>query len=131
MAGLAAGCGAAGPEGWPEGRPRVERLAFVDRTPQAPSSLLFEVDFVDADGDLGAGAAELGTRGGTRSRLSMEDVYEAQFPPLAQTATAGRLALYVELGRRVRVGERVTVELVLEDGAGRRSNRPSVTLEAR
>lgn len=130
LVGLVAACGAPGPEDWPAGRPRIERLRFLDQKPQSPLDLLFAVDFLDADGDLGAGQVELMVEGAATSRLALSDVFEAQFPPLARTATAGAFEVYVRLGDEVRIGDRMKVELVLEDARGHRSNRPSVTLEA-
>lgn len=130
MAGVALGCGPPGREEWPAGRPRIDRLDYAGQRPRSSLELQFGLDFVDTDGDLGEGILEFAVGDRTAVRLPVQPVFDAQFPPLASTATVGRLELYVELDRPVPTGDRVEIGFLLEDAAGRRSNRPRLTLEA-
>lgn len=124
------GCSGPGPEDWPAGRPRIVTLAFVEQRPQDPLSLLFRLDFEDSDGDVGLGRLELEVADAPQATLAMQDVFAAQFPPLASTSTLGSFEIYVQIRSEVDPGDRIRVGFLLEDGAGRRSNRPSVVLEA-
>lgn len=127
--GLTLGC-APGPDDWPVGYPRIRALRYLDQRPQNGSLLVFLLDFEDADGDLSGGAIELEVEERADAVLPMSELFVAQQPPLLPDATEGRLEVDVRLSSRVRPGERVEFGFALEDASGRRSNEPSLVLEA-
>ncbi|MEQ8273085.1 MAG: hypothetical protein RMA76_10880 [Deltaproteobacteria bacterium] len=123
------GCGD-DPNDWEPGRPRVARLRLLQQSPQDPLALEVQVAFEDTDGDLAQGVLELRINGDKNATLPMADVFEQQSPPLAPDATEGQIDIIVRLIDEVAVGDRVKIGVVLEDGAGRRSNEPYFEIEA-
>ncbi len=126
---LLAACGP-DPEDWPAGRPKIDRVRFIEQTPQDPQTLAFELVFSDSDGDLGVGQLHLEIQCERASSLPLTDVFAAQVPPLDGRALSGRLEILVNVRGEVEVGERVEIGFSLEDGSGASSNASTVTLEA-
>ncbi len=131
-AGLGLLVSACGPsrESWPAGRPRIDRVDFLEQTPLDPTRLAFGLEYTDTDGDLGAGVLELSIDDRLASSLPLPDVFAAQMPPLDPGLSVGRFEVFVKVDGGVSPGERVRIGFVLQDAAGGRSNQPTVTLEA-
>lgn len=127
IAALAA-CGAEGPEDWPSGRPRIDTFRYLQQEPAAPADLQFVLTFVDDDGDLRGGALDLFVQERRTSSLSLDELFEAQSPPLEGDSTGGSLEFVVSLAPDIPVGARVRVGVELVDGDGDRSNQPTVEL---
>lgn len=123
------GCGA-GPNDWPEGRPQIEELEFLQQSSGDPWSLQFLVVFKDTDGDLGQGSLELSVNGELKANQKTADLYKAQTPEVPVDAMSGELEVQVKLQSDVPVGEEIDIGFVLVDGQGQRSNEPSITLKA-
>jgi len=124
----ALGCGAGGPEDWPSGRPRIDRLRFLQQEPTAPADLQFALEFVDGDGDLAGGELELFIQERSTATRSLAELFDSQSPPMAPDVTRGTLEFVARLQPDIPVGATVRVGVELIDGAGRRSNQPSVEL---
>lgn len=122
-------CGA-GPDNWPEGRPKIDRLEFLQQSSLDPWSLQFLLAFTDTNGDLGQGVLEMSLAGEVRATQLAADVFRAQTPEIPIDATSGELEVLVRISSEVPVGEEIEVGFVLQDGQGERSNEPSVTLRA-
>lgn len=122
-------CGA-GPDSWPEGRPKIDRLEFLQQSSLDPWSLQFLLVFTDTNGDLGQGALEMRLGGEVKATQPVAEVFRAQTPEIPIDATTGELEVLVKISSDVPVGEEIEVGFVLEDGQGERSNEPSVTLRA-
>lgn len=125
----AAACGEDGKDDWDPGRPRIDDLAFLEQAPGRPFDLVFRLAFRDDDGDLSRGKLDLFTGGEPRSSLALAEVFAHQVPPLQDRATEGALEVIVALDP-VAAGTEVEVGFVLEDGAGARSNEPTMRLRA-
>lgn len=122
-------CGA-GPDSWPEGRPQIDRLEFLQQSSLDPWSLQFLVAFTDTNGDLGQGTLEMMLGGETKATQPVAEVFRAQTPEIPIDATSGEFEVLVKIASEVPVGEEIEVGFVLQDGQGERSNEPSVTLRA-
>lgn len=127
-AGLAS-CGASA-DSWPDGRPRIAALRFLQQSPRDPFGLQFSLQFEDGDGDLGAGRVHMSIEGREAAVRDLADVFSNQQPPLPLDVTAGEIELVVKVSDTAQVGDRVRIGFSLEDGKGERSNEPSITLEA-
>lgn len=118
------------PDNWPEGRPKISKLTYLQQTPDDPFMLSFAIDFEDTDGDLGGGQVLLFTNGSQNGELAAGDVFANQRPALALTSTVGELEVAVGLPHDIGANERVEIGFVLQDAKGNESNDPSVTLMA-
>lgn len=123
-------CGGEDPQAWEEGRPRIDELEFVRQAPQNPRALEFGLEFFDADGDTGRGLLHLFLDGDETSERPLRDLFAAARPALPLDATEGRVSVTVELSGMIEPGRRVELAFMLEDEARRRSNQPSIVLEA-
>ena len=125
-----AACGGDDPADWPEGRPRIDDLQFLRQAPQNPRALEFSLEFFDSDADTGRGQLFLYLDGEETAVRPMTDIFPASKPPLALDASAGRFNVTIELAGTVEVGQQVELSFLLEDEKRRRSNEPSIVLEA-
>ncbi len=127
-----AACGETGPEDWPEGRPRIDWLRFLQQEPTEPSKLQFALAFVDDDGDLGLapGQVELHLQERLTATLATDELFSRQVPPLSSDAREGILELSVRIQQTIDPGTVIRVALQVIDAAGRRSNRPYIDLRA-
>jgi hypothetical protein len=123
-------CGADDPADWPEGRPRIDDLQFVRQGPENPRALEFSLEFFDSDGDSGRGRLFLYLDGEETAERPMTDIFSASKPPLPIDASSGRFNVTIELAGTVEVGQKVELTFLLEDEKRRRSNEPSIVLEA-
>jgi hypothetical protein len=124
------GCGGADCEDWPEGRPKIVELRFIQQSPGNPYELEFGIDFMDTDGDIYGGRVHMFVNGDEAANQPMKDVFEKQVPPIDAGATAGELELVVKLGSTVEDDQRIEIGFVLEDAAGQESNDPKIELQA-
>ncbi|MBI4817192.1 MAG: hypothetical protein HY791_13095 [Deltaproteobacteria bacterium] len=127
---VVAGACAPSADDWPAGRPRLDALEYLQQTPGDPSGLEFHFAFVDDDGDLGAGKVVLIVDGDVKADLPMAGVFGAQSPAIDSNATSGEVDIVVHLDSAAEAGQEFEIGFELEDGAGQRSNRPTVTLVA-
>lgn len=127
MAGLAA-CG--GPEDWPEGKPRIDQLRFVQQSPQDPYALEFLLEFTDTDGDTGSGKLHMSVQEQEIAAVELSEVFTSQSPPLALDAREGEFEVVVRVGKNVEIGDQLEIGFVIEDAAGEKSNDPWIELRA-
>ena len=134
------------PADWPAGRPRIDRLVYLQQSPQDSLALQFLIEFTDSDGDLGGGEVRLRINGDEKAVLPLTDLFGSQSPPVAPDATVGDFEIVVclkaatakcaksggadRITETVEPGSQFEIGFELEDGDGNRSNDPSVTLEA-
>lgn len=128
---VASGCGGEDPEDWPPERPRIDAVRFVGQSPRDPLGLQFLLEFVDADGDLGAGTLRLTIDGQEAGRIALEELFAGQTPALEPSATFGELEVLVRLAEEPASGDALEVGFTLEDAEGHRSNTPSMTMATR
>lgn len=118
-------------EDWPEGHPKIDRLRFLQQSPQAPFALQFSLAFSDSDGDLGGGSMRLLIDESLAATRPMSEVYASQSPPIAAGAMEGEVEVVAQVNAgEVELGERIQIGFVLEDEEGHESNDPFVVLEA-
>ena len=127
LVGLAA-CGGDDPSHWPAERPRIDSVTYAGQSPSDALGLRFTVTFVDEDGDLGQGNLQLYLGEASAGSIGLPQLFAAQTPPLDAGATEGEFEVLVRLSEAPTSGEKITVAFELEDAAGNRSNKPSLTL---
>ena len=126
----ASACGADDPARWDPERPRIDAVRYDGQSPRDALGLQFMLTFVDGDGDLGQGVLRLLLDGAEAGAIQLEELFAAQTPPVAPTATEGDFEVLVRLSATPEAGKEITVGFILEDEAGHQSNQPSVTLAA-
>lgn len=127
-AGLIAACG--GPDDWPEGRPRIDQLRFVQQSPQDPYALEFLLRFTDADGDTGTGMLHMSVQDEENAVLDLTEVFDGQSPPLPLDASSGEFEVVVRVSKNVEIGDELKIGFFIEDAAGEKSNDPWIELRA-
>ena len=77
--------------------PRINELTFVGQAPDAPSVLIFQVDFEDPDGDLGDGVLEtfINSRPSGIGLLELNSIF--LFSELPLDATRGSFDFVIEV----------------------------------
>ena len=130
LLGPAISCGPA----LPAGTPLIHEFTFDGQATQNPLVLLFSLRFEDADGDLGDGDLRPLVNGRPTDEQPLAILDLMLVAGLAPDATGGTLSFELEVeldlapASRPAAGSTFTVGAELTDGAGRESNRPSVTL---
>lgn len=123
------GCGL-DPDDWPDGKPKIDRLMFLNQSPQDPLGLQFGISFSDSDGDASAGVLHLSINERETAALSMAELFESQSPPLAADASEGDFEVVVRLGEEIELGEVLRIGFAIEDGENKRSNEPWIEVRA-
>jgi hypothetical protein len=116
-----AACGGGG-EDWPEGRPRIDRVALIEQSPGRPLDLWLELFFVDSGKDLAGGRLSLSVDGKEQSDLALGALFSAQSPPVAADAAQGSFDLIVELSPPIAAGQEIELGFRLIDAPGEESN---------
>ena len=124
-----AGCGP-DREDWPDGRPKIDNLRFVQQRPLDPYALEFLIEFSDTDGDVGEGQLHLSVEGSETSVLALQEVFESQAPPVALDVSSGEFEVVVRMSTNVEVGDQIKVGFLIEDKSGEKSNEPWIRLQA-
>lgn len=127
--GLLAGCGAS-KDGWPEGRPQILHLEYLQQSPQDPYALQFSLEFRDTDADLGGGTLHMLLDDEEAAVQPMSELFAAQTPPIEPQAAEGELEVVVRVQSKVAVGEELKIQFRLVDAAGQESNDPWVQVKA-
>ena len=130
LGGFVCACGKEGPDNWEEGRPRIDRLQFLQQAPRNPFALQFSIEFTDTDGDLAAGQLHLFIADNESQSLDLVDLFSQQVPPIPNNATDGEMELLVTLSSSVNTGDQIKIGFILEDGQKKTSNEPYVVLQA-
>jgi hypothetical protein len=101
--------------------PVITNMQLLRQVPDSPWTLIFTLNFTDADGDLGAGEANFYIGKNKPLRQDMQKIFPPSEVPL--DATSGRLGLtltFTESG--VQDDTTARLETQLTDGANRVSN---------
>lgn len=135
IAAAQAACGCASDaDDWEAGRPRIDRLRFLQQRPGDPHALEFSITFTDSDGNLGdRGTLYMAIGGQQAQMLTCAEVFASQVPPIEPAATEGEFEVVVRVQEDFPIGERIEIGFALDDGTGgecSRSNEPHVVLEA-
>ena len=113
--------------------PQITRFAFTGQAPDSSLVLLFDVDFVDGDGDLAGGGLEtfIDDRATSLGVISLVPVFIQN--DLPATATDGTLEIVLELSLTDETlppsGTEFEMAIRVVDEAQHVSNEPSVNLE--
>jgi len=116
-------------ENWPDGRPEILDVNFLDIPSSRSQKLGFVLQFADTDGDLESGSLMITVNENIDSEIRLKDLFAAQMPKLSPTASEGELRFEVSLsGINLVNGEFVDFEFALCDASGQTSNRTSLRL---
>jgi hypothetical protein len=116
------------PDNWEAGRPLIRKLTYLQQKPSAPYMLTFAIEFEDSDGDLSQGKIHLYANDQERAVVELREIFERRGIEL--DAVLGELEIDVSIADDIQAGEKVKLGFMLEDGAGKTSNDPSVVLKA-
>ena len=108
--------------------PRIEALSLLRQVTSDPWTLVFEVKFTDADGDLGGGTAEFFMERKTPAAVTMSLAEMFQRSEVDLAASSGELGLPLRFKDTVPNGQDVDLELQMIDVKGQRSNCYQVSL---
>ena len=116
-------------ENWPDGRPEILDVNFLDIPSSSSQKLGFLLQFEDTDGDLESGSLMVTVDENIESEIGLRELFAAQRPKLLPTATQGELRFEVSLsGINLVNGEFIDFEFALCDASGQTSNRTSLRL---
>jgi len=114
---------------WPEGRPQILDVSYVEQTSWDVTGLTFELSFSDSDGDLGKGKLEVLVKDEETSSIGLDEVFSRQVPPIDLDAKMGLFTVNASVdGLNLNSDDLVDFEFVLQDQAGEASNRAQLTL---
>lgn len=123
-------CGEPSLEDWPQGRPRIDRLQFLQQSPQDPLALEFGLQVADSDGDLADGELIMFIDCSEAARLANDEIFASQTPPVPQNTKMAEVAVVVRISSEVKTGDEIRVGFRLEDATEQSSNEPWVVLSA-
>ena len=116
-------------DNWPQGRPEILDVNFLDMPSGGSQKLSFLLQFADTDGDLYSGSLMVTVNENVESDIGLEELFLAQVPTLEPTTSEGQLRFEVSLaGINLEDGEFVDFEFALCDASGQTSNRASLRL---
>jgi hypothetical protein len=113
--------------------PQLTRFSFTGQAPDSPLVLLFDVDFIDGDGDLARGGLEtfIDDRATSLGVISLVPIFIQN--ELPENATEGTLGIVLELSLSEATlppsGTEFEMSIRVVDAANHVSNEPAVSLE--
>jgi hypothetical protein len=105
-------------------------LRLAEQVPSDPWRVVLACDFIDPNGDLGAGSVAFYVNGGTTPKQDspLAPLFAAT-GGLSPTATSGRVALPIRFAADTRSGSLLHLCVQLTDAAGHKSNCYGLTLQ--